>query len=116
MFTISLTLTHPEQGELSVPLDLFVDTEAAYVLLPASVVTDSGIPAVDEWSRNLADEDRLVYRIGEVRLRLDGRELRTLFVADPAEGPPSIAAFTIDTSALAANASHHQLSPVITRP
>jgi predicted aspartyl protease len=98
-FTISLTLTHPETRDLSAPLDLFVDTNAAYVLLPASVVAESGVPAVDEWSRNPADEDRLVYRIGEVRLRLDGRELRTLFVADPAEGPPSVAAFTIDTSA-----------------
>ena len=112
---ISLTLTHPEQRELSVPLDLFVDTEAAYVLLPASVVADSGIPAVDEWPRNPTDEDRLVYRIGEVRLRLDGRELRTLFVADTAEGPPAVAAFTIDTSAHAAHASHHQRSSVPTR-
>ncbi len=97
--TISLTLTHPEQGELSVPLDLFVDTAAAYVLLPASVVTDSGILAVDEWARKPADEDRLVYRIGEVRLRFEGREIRTLFVADPEERPSGIAAFAIETSA-----------------
>jgi predicted aspartyl protease len=113
-FTISLTLTHPDRRELSVPLDLSVDTEAAYVLLSASVVADAGIPAVDEWAMNPADEDRLVYRIGEVRMRFAGREIRTIFVAGPAEDPPSIAAFTIDTSAHA-NAGHHQRSPAITR-
>jgi len=57
-----------------VPLDLLVDTRAAYVLLPASVVAESGIPAVDEWPSNPAADDRLVYRVGEIRLRLEGRE------------------------------------------
>src|SRR5688572_28474601 len=61
-FTILLTLTHPDKRELSVPLDLSLDTEAVYVLLAASVVADAGIPVVDGWARNRADEDRLVPR------------------------------------------------------
>ena len=97
-FTVSLRVTHPETRGLSVPLDLLVDTTPAYVLLRASVVAELGIPAVDEWPPNPAADDRLVYRVGEVRMRLHDRELRTLFVASP-DGPRSLAAFTIETKA-----------------
>src|SRR6266550_3945311 len=111
--TMSFRLTHPEARELSVPLDLLVDTRAAYVLLSASVVAESGIPAVDEWPSNPAADDRLVYRVGEIRLRLEGRELRTLFVASP-EAPHSLTAFTIETPSPAANPAPAENARILT--
>ena len=111
-FTVSLRLTHPEPRGRSVPLDLLVDTTPAYVLLRASVVAELGIPAVDEWPPNPAADDRLVYRVGEVRLRLDGRELRTLFVANP-DDPRSLAAFTIETSVPIVAGAGAQTSPIL---
>ena len=108
-FTVSLRLTHPETRGLSVPLDLLVDTTPAYVLVRASVVAELGIPAVDEWPPNPAADDRLVYRVGEIRVRFDDCELRTLLIASP-EAPRSLAAFTIETNAPVAETTHQRLS------
>ena len=99
-------LSHPEQHERSIPLDVLVDTGAAYVLLPAAVVTQLDIPTVEERPAEPPDGDQLVYRIGEVRISVDGRQCSTILVAGPPGGPGLLSAFTLETFRVAADPVH----------
>jgi predicted aspartyl protease len=105
-FRISLMLSHPEQRERSIPLDVLVDTGAAYVLLPAAVVTQLDIPTVEEQPAEPPDGDRLIYRIGEIRMTFDGRQCSTMLVAGPPGGPGLLSAFTLETFRVGADPVH----------
>ena len=96
-------LSHPEQRERSIPLDVLVDTGAAYLLLPAAVVTQLDIPTVEERPTEPLDGDRLIYRIGEVRITFDGRQCSTILVAGPPGGPTLLSAFSLETFRVAAD-------------
>ena len=108
-FRMSLMLPHPELRERSIPLDLLVDTDAAYLLLPAEVITRLGIPTVEERPAEPPDGDQLVYRIGEVRISVDGRQCSTILVAGEPGGPALLSAFTLETFRVAADPVHEGL-------
>jgi predicted aspartyl protease len=104
---------HPEHRQRSVRLDLLVDTCALYTLLPAEVVAVMGLEAVDDWQAQLASGERVVYPLGEVRLRLDGRERTTTFVSGPTGCPALLGALALETFGLAADPVHQRLIPVV---
>ena len=99
-------LSHPEQRERSIPLDVLVDTGAAYLLLPATVVAQLDIPTVEAQPVEPSDGHRLVYRIGEVRITFDGRQCSTILVAGPPGSPALLEAFTLETVRVAADRVH----------
>ena len=110
-FTIRATLIHPEQRERSVAADFLVDTGATYSLLPAEIVERLGLTAEEEWPALLANGEPVVYRLGEVRIRLGRRERTTIFVAGPPRCLPLLGAVTLEEFALAADPRHQQLLP-----
>ena len=112
-FTVPVILIHPDHRERSVGLDLLVDTGAMYTLLPAEVVASLALRAVDDWQAQLASGERVVYPLGEVRLRLDGRERTTTFVAGPAGCPALLGALALEAFGLAADPVHQRLLPVV---
>jgi hypothetical protein len=67
------------------------------------VVTRLDIPTVEERPAEPADGDRLIYRIGEVRITFDGRQRSTILVAGPPGGPALLEAFTLETFRVAAD-------------
>ena len=113
IFTIPATVIHPEHRGRSIDLDLVVDTGALYTLLPAEVVAGLGLRAVDDWQAKLASGERVVYPLGEVRLRLDGRERPTMFVAGPSGCPALLGALALESFSLAADPVHQRLLPVV---
>lgn len=112
-FTVPVTLLHPDHRERSVRLALLVDTGALYTLLPADVVAGLGLRAVEDWHAQLASGERVVYPLGEVRLRLDGRERTTTFVSGPMGCPALLGALALETFGLAADPVHQRLIPVV---
>jgi predicted aspartyl protease len=105
-FRMSLMLSHPEQRERSIPLDVLVDTGAAYLLLPVAVVAQLDIPTVEEQPVAPPDGDRLIYRIAEVRITFDGRQCSTILVTGPPGSPALLEAFTLETVGVAADPVH----------
>lgn len=114
-FTEHVTLIHPEHRDRSMTLDLLVDTGATYTLLPPDLVTQLDLPMLEQQPAELANGERVMVRIGEVRVRLGDRERTTMFV----EGPPGchllLGAFTLEAFGLAADPVHQRLFPVATR-
>jgi clan AA aspartic protease len=112
-FSVRITLTNPEQRDRSVTLDALVDTGAMYTLLPADVVARLDLRALDEWQAQLASGERVVYPLGEVRVRLGNRERTTLFAAGPVGCPALLGAMALEAFSLAADPVHQRLLPVV---
>ena len=112
-FSERVILMHPEHRDWALTLDLLVDTGATYTLLPPDVVARLDLPILEEQPAELASGERVMVRVGEVRVRLGERERTTMFV----EGPPGchllLGAFTLEAFGLAADPVHQRLFPVI---
>lgn len=112
-FRVSVTLIHPEHRDRTAHLELLVDTGALYTLLPAEVVARLELRATDDWQAQLASGERVVYPLGEVRLRLGTTERTTLFVAGPAGCPALLGALALEAFGMAADPVHQRLFPVV---
>ena len=115
-FTVSVTLIHPEQRERSVALDLLVDTGSAYMLLPPDVISRLGLAAPYERRAQLASGERVVYRVGDVHVKLDGEEHTTVFLAGPPGCRALLGAIVLEQFALAADPFHQRLLPAPPAP
>lgn len=111
-FAVSVTLIHPEHRERSVALDLLAGTRAPYMLLPAEVVAQLGLSTPYARPVELANGERDVYRLGEVRVRLGDAERPTVFLAGPAGCRGLVGTITLSGFCLAVDPSHQRLFPV----
>ena len=82
-FTVTVTVMHPEHRERSADVDFLIDTGATYVVLPPDVVDRLGLETRMERRMMLASGELGVWGLGDVRLRLDGEEHTTTFLAGP---------------------------------
>jgi clan AA aspartic protease len=114
-FTVSVTLIHPDHRDRSVTVDPMVDTGATYTVLPADLVAQLGLSTPEERPGELASGERVVYRIGEVRVRLGEREHTNVFVEGPPGCPVLLGAFTLEAFGFAADPIHQRLIPVVAR-
>ena len=110
-FTVEATLIHPEHRERAVTAAFLVDTGAFHSLLPAEIVERLGLEAEEDFEGVLASGEPVVHKLGEVRMRLDGRERTTSFVAGPSGCSPLLGSVTLGAFALAADPRHQRLVP-----
>ncbi len=111
-------------GTLSVPIRLqgpagraietqaLVDTGATHTLLPANMLAQLGVQPIERVQFHLADERTVEYGIGEVRIRLDGRERTTVVVFGPEGATPLLGAITLELFNLAVDPVGKRLMPV----
>ena len=92
-FAIPLQVANPERRQF-IEMEAVVDTGATHTLLPRDILVSLGIEAVERVSFQLADEREVEYEVGEVRIRLDGRERTTLAIFGP-EGATALLGATI---------------------
>ena len=110
-FAVEVTLIHPEHRERTVIAKFLVDTGAFYSLLPAEIVERLGLEAEEDFEGVLASGEAVVYKQGEVRIRIGRRERTTIFVAGPPGCLPLLGALTLEQFGLAADPRHQQLVP-----
>ena len=104
-------MIHPEHRERSVTADFLVHTGAFYSLLPAEVIERLGLETQEDVGGILARVEAVVYKLGEVRIRLDSRERTTTFLAGPPGCSPLLGSVTLGAFALAADPRHQRLVP-----
>ena len=110
-FTVAAKVMHPEHRERSVDLDLLVDTGSTYVLLPPDVISRLGLAHPFERRAELASGQRVVYRMGEVRVGLDADQRTTVFLAGPPDCRALLGAVALEEFGLAADPLHRRLVP-----
>ncbi len=112
-------------GTLSVPIEIsastagrflrtsaLVDTGATHTLLPRNILEELGIKAIDRVPFQMADDRTVEYEVGEVRLRLDGRERTTLVVFGATGVMPLLGATTLELFNLAVDPVRQKLVSV----
>jgi clan AA aspartic protease len=110
-FAVEATLIHPEHRDREVTAELLVDTGAFYSLLPAEIIERLGLEAEEDFEEALATDGLVVHKLGEVRIRLDGRERTTIFVVGPSGCSPLLGSVTLGAFALTADPRHQRLVP-----
>ena len=109
-FTTSLRIQGPVGRSMSI--EALVDTGATHTLLPANVLRDMGVEPLERVTFHLADESTVEYPVGEVRIRLDGRERTTVVIFGPDGAMPLLGATTLELFNLAVDPVGKCLVPV----
>jgi len=83
-----------------------------YTMLPTDVVTRLALPTPEQRTVELANGQRDVWPLGEVRIRLVDAERTTVFLAGPAGGRPLLGAVTLEEFGVAVDRNHQRLVPI----
>ncbi len=110
------TFSHPIEvfsvdGSRSVTVDALVNTGATYTCLPGAVLRELGIVPDRKAQAQLADGSIIDDEIGEVRIRLQGIELKTIVVFAADDLPPQLGAYTLTGALLVVDPVKQQLVP-----
>ncbi len=89
-----------------------VDTGAFYSWMPASVLTRLGIIPVERLPFDTADGRIVMREVGEVVMRLDGRQRVRLVVFGDEGTQPLLGADALEGFMLGVDPVHHQLVPI----
>ncbi len=82
IFNVPLEITGYGNG-LFQRVEGMVDTGSSYTFIPRDLLRKLGVLPIDTRSFLLADENMVQYEVGEARIRLEGRELTTLWCSGP---------------------------------
>ena len=110
-FAVPVRLIHPEQRDQMMEIDLLVDTGATYSLLPPEVVARLDLQTPDAEQAILANGASVIYRIGEVRIRIGRRERTTVFYAGPPGSVALLGAVALEQFGLAVDPRYQRLIP-----
>lgn len=92
--------------------EALVDTGATHTLVPRSILAELGIEPIDRIPFQLADQRTVEYDVGQVRIKLDGRERIVLVVFGDERASPLLGATTLELFNLAVDPVRKQLVPV----
>jgi predicted aspartyl protease len=110
-FNVQGTVSHPDRGGERVVVDFLVGTRASYMVLPAEIVEQLGLPTPYERTVELANGEHVVYPLGDVRLALVGEEWVTIFLAGPRGATPRLGTVTLTHFGVAADPVNRRLVP-----
>ena len=92
--------------------EALVDTGATHTLVPRSILAELGTEPIDRIPFQLADQRTVEYDVGQVRIKLDGRERIVLVVFGDEHASPLLGATTLELFNLAVDPVRKQLVPV----
>jgi predicted aspartyl protease len=81
-------------------------------MVPGNTLRQLGVTPIEQIAFQLADERTVEYAIGEVRIRLDGRERTVVVVFGPEDAAPLLGATTLELFNLAVDPVGKRLVPV----
>lgn len=90
-----------------------VDTGATHTLLPSSLLKKLDVQPIDSMLFQIADQRVINYQVGQVRLRLDGKERIVLVIFGEQGASPLLGATTLELFNLAVDPVNKQLIPVV---
>jgi len=98
--------------ERYVNVDAMVDTGSTYTSLPESLLEELGIEREETDVFELADNRLVEYDMGDIRLRLEGREHYVPVIFAPDNAPPLVGAVTLEIMRLGIDPVAEKLVPV----
>lgn len=91
-----------------------VDTGASYTVVPASMLRDLGVQAIDKIRLTLADGREIEMDMGEARATINERSIPTLVVFGEDDARALLGAYTLEGLRLAVDPANGRLVPATT--
>ena len=101
-------------GQRSLEIEAMVDTGASYTMVPATLLRDLGVQAIDTISLTLADGRQVEMDIGEARATINERSIPTLVVFGQDDARALLGAYTLEGLRLAVDPANGRLVPATT--
>ena len=98
--------------ERYVNVDAMVDTGSTYTSLPETLLEELGIEREETDVFEMADNRLVEYDLGDIRLRLEGREHYVPVIFAPDNATPLIGAVTLEIMRLGIDPVAEKLVPV----
>ena len=98
--------------ERYVNVDAMVDTGSTYTSLPETLLEELGIEREETDIFELADNRLVEYDLGDIRLRLEGREHYVPVIFAPDNATPLVGAVTLEIMRLGIDPVAEKLVPV----
>ena len=98
--------------ERYVNVDAMVDTGSTYTSLPETMLEELGIEREETDVFELADNRLVEYDLGDIRLRLEGREHYVPVIFAPDNATPLVGAVTLEILRLGIDPVAERLVPV----
>ena len=111
VFTYSIEIASASGGPFH-GLDAYVDSGAVYTQVPGSLLRQLGVEAIDTATFVTADGRRTESDIGEISIRIDGRERRTICVFGEEGTPALLGAYALEGFLLGVDPVNKRLVPV----
>jgi clan AA aspartic protease len=111
VFTYPVEIAENSEGTF-VSLDAVVDSGAVYTQVPGSILRRMGVAVMDTARFVTADGRRSDADLGEVVIRIDGRERRTICVFGEEDTPPLLGAYALEGFLLGVDNYNKRLIPV----
>jgi clan AA aspartic protease len=110
-FSVNLQIGSPS-AQRYIENEALVDAGATHSLFPRETLISLGVVPVERVAFQLADQTVAEYDIGEVRIRIDGRERTTVAIFGPEGGTPLLGATTLELFNLGVDPVSQRLVPV----
>ena len=111
VFSVQMEVGCPEVREF-VAVEAMVDTGSSYTVLGADLLADLGVWPSERQQFQLGDGSMVEYDMGEVRMRLEGRELNSPVVFGPAGVGALLGAVSLQNFRLIADSVNERLIPM----
>ena len=111
VFNVQMEVGCPEVREFVV-VEAMVDTGSSYTVLGEDLLADLGIRPSERQQFQLGDGSMVEYDMGEVRMRLEGRELNSPVVFGPAGVGALLGAVSLQNFRLIADSVNERLIPM----
>ncbi|MFQ5903564.1 MAG: hypothetical protein ACE5JO_07735 [Candidatus Binatia bacterium] len=112
IFYVNAALTHPRDSRRQWKLRFLVDTGVFFTVVPRDVLSTLRVSPLREETVQFADRRKTRWKVGEVRLDMDGRSVTTLVLFGKKGTTPLLGAYSLEGLGLSVDSRHRRLVPM----
>lgn len=112
IFYVRAAVSHPRSSERQHRLRFLVDTGAFFSVVPRDILSTLKVPPIREETVQFADGRKARWKVGEMRLNVDGRSVTTLVLFGKKGTQPLLGAYSLEGLGLTVDSRHRRLVPM----
>ena len=114
IFYVQGTVRHPRQRKLQRNVRFLVETGVFFSVAPREILSALKTSPIREETVRVADGRRARWKVGEVRLEVDGRSVTTLVLFGKKGTQPLLGAYSLEGLGLSVDTRRRRLVPMPT--
>ena len=112
IFYIHAAVSHPRNSERQHRLRFLVDTGAFFSAVPRDILSTLKVPPIREETVQFTDGRKARWKVGEIRLNVDGRSVTTLVLFGKKGTQPLLGAYSLEGLGLTVDSRRRRLVPM----